>query len=148
MTPSIRRIATLALVALAAAAVTVPSMSGAASKKRSASSKTTICKISGSKAQKLGATYVTYRSGRPGYRVLGTSCKNGERVIKAFHQCRKKRGRTGRCKSDVRGYRCSDRRPSKERLVVDGDLQEFTGHVTCKPKNGSRRIIHIYQQNV
>jgi hypothetical protein len=33
-------------------------------------------------------------------------------------------------------------------LVLDGDLQEFTGHVTCKPEHGSKRIIHVYQQNV
>lgn len=140
MTPAFRRLAVLALAGLATAALTVPAVSGAASKR------TRICKISGSKAQKLGTTYVTYRSGRAGYRVRGTSCRNGAKVIRAFHRCRRHHGRTGRCRSHVRGYRCSDRRPKKDRLVIGGDLQEFTGKVSCK--RGSKRVIHIYQQNV
>ncbi len=149
MTPSIRRIATLALAALAAAVFTMPSMSGAASKKRATSSKTKVCKISGSKARKLGATYVVYKPGKPGFRVRGTSCRNGERVIRSFHKCRTKKGsKTGRCKTSVRGYRCSDKRPTKERLSIGGKLQEFSGHVSCKPRRGSKRVIHTYQQNV
>lgn len=148
MTPTIRRIATLAFAALAAAMLTVAPTSGAASKKRASSSTTKVCKISGSKARKLGATYVTYRPGRAGYRVRGTSCSNGERVIKAFHRCRKQKSDTGRCKSSVRGYRCSDSRPKNDRLFIGGELQEFTGKVTCKPRSGTKRVIHTYQQRI
>jgi len=132
MNRPIRRIAPLALAVLAVGGLTVPSMSGAASTKT--------CKISASKARSLGATYVTYAAGKPGFKVRGTSCASGQAVIKSFHGCRLKKGKKGRCTTKVKGYSCTDKRPSSLQSPLSYD-----GNVTCS--SGSKRIIHTYQQN-
>ena len=132
MSRPIRRIVPLAAAALTSALLIAPGVAGAAT--------TTTCKLSASASQKLGATYVTYATGKGGYRVRGTSCANGRLVIKSFHACRKDKGVSGRCTRKVRGYSCTDTRPS--RLKGPGS---FESDVVCT--NGSRRVTHHYQQN-
>jgi len=132
MSRPIRRIVPLAVAALTSALLLVPSVSGAATTKT--------CKLSASAAQKLGTTYVTYATGKGGYKVRGTSCANGKAVIKSFHACRKDKGVSGRCTRRVRGYSCTDKRPSS--LRIPGS---FEGNVVCS--SGSKRVIHHYQQN-
>jgi len=132
MSRPIRRIAPLAVAALTSAVLLVPSVAGAATTKT--------CKLSASAAQKLGTTYVTYTTGKGGYKVRGTSCASGKAVIKSFHACRKDKGVSGRCTRKVRGYRCTDKRPSS--LKGPGS---FEGNVVCS--NGSKRVTHHYQQN-
>ena len=128
-----RLIAPLAIAALSTVALAAPSGSVAASAKT--------CKLSGSAAQKLGPAYVTYTSGKGGYRVTGVSCASGKKIIKAFHSCRYKHGKSGKCTSKVRGYSCTEKRPSSLKSAFS-----FEGNVTCKA--GSKRITHHYLQNL
>ncbi|MEY2440581.1 MAG: hypothetical protein QOJ46_7 [bacterium] len=124
MSRRIRRLAPLVAAAATAAVLAVPAASGAA----------TTCKLSLSTARHMGPTYVTLM------KVSGTSCANGVKVTKAFHSCRLKHGKRGRCTTKVLGYSCTDRRPSDESIPT-----QFTGHVTCK--KGRARITHDYQQD-
>lgn len=132
MSRLIRRIAPLSLAAVSAAVLTIPAASGAAS--------TTTCKLSASKARHLGPTYVATAAGKPRFSVRGTSCANGEKVIKAFHACRLKKGKQGRCATKVVGYSCTDKRPAALRSPLS-----FDGDVACK--RGAKRITHHYTQN-
>jgi len=127
-----RLIAPFAVAALTTVALAAPSGSVAASSK--------ICKLDAGAAQKLGPTYVTYTSGKGGYRVTAVSCASGKKVIKAFHSCRLKKGKQGRCTTKVSGYSCTDKRPSSLKSTFS-----FEGDVTCK--SGSKRITHHYQQD-
>lgn len=129
MSRHIRRIAQLAVAGVIATGVALPATSSAA----------TSCKLSIKRSQSLGPAYVVDGKGNPGYSVRVTSCSNGMRIIRAFHGCRFKRGKTGRCTSKVLGYSCSERRPAdlKSPLSFDGD-------VTCK--RGTARVTHHYTQ--
>lgn len=131
MSRLIRRIAPLSVVVVSAVAVAIPAASGAAS---------TTCQLSASKARHLGPTYVATAGGKPRFSVRGTSCASGERVIKAFHACRLKKGKQGRCTTKVVGYSCTDKRPAALRSPLS-----FDGDVTCK--RGSKRVTHHYTQN-
>lgn len=124
MSRPIRRIAVLGAVAIIAAILALPAVSGAA----------TTCKLSLSAARSMGPTYVTL------LKVTRTSCANGKKVTKAYHTCRLKKGKTGRCSTKVLGYSCTDRRPAGERIPT-----QYTGYVTCK--RGDARITHSYQQD-
>jgi hypothetical protein len=85
------------------------------------------------KERKLGATYVTKVT------VKGTDCATGLTVVKAFHSCRKKSS-TGKCKSTVKGYKCTEKRPAAETIPT-----QYTGYVTCT--SGAKRVVQEYQQN-
>ncbi len=98
------------------------------------SSAATTCRLSLKTARSLGPTYVTQ------LKQSGTSCANAVRVTRAFHACRLKKGRRGRCTTPVLRYTCTDRRPTGESIPT-----QFTGYVTCR--RGSARITHSYQQN-
>jgi hypothetical protein len=86
------------------------------------------------KERKLGATYVTKLT------TKNATCATARTVVKAFHSCRKKKGLAGYCKSKVKGYTCTERRPAAERIAT-----QYTGYVTCK--SATRRVIQEYQQN-
>ncbi|MEA2221312.1 MAG: hypothetical protein QOJ35_3938 [Solirubrobacteraceae bacterium] len=124
MSRPIRRIATLAAVAAAGAALAIPASSGAA----------TTCKLSLKTARSLGPTYVTQ------LKVSGTTCANGVKVTRAYQTCRLKHGKKGHCTTRVLGYSCTDRRPASETIPT-----QFTGHVTCR--RGDARVTHVYQQD-
>lgn len=126
------RIVSLSVAVLSAAALAIPAASGAAA--------ATTCKLSASKARHLGPTYVATTGGRARFSVRGTSCANGEKVIKAFHACRLRKGKAGRCSTRVLGYSCTDTRPAALRSPLS-----FDGDVTCR--RGSKRIAHHYTQN-
>ncbi len=130
-----RLIAPFAVAALTTAALAAPSGSVAASAKT--------CKLSASAAQKLGPTYVTTSaaSGKGGYRVTRVSCASAKKVIKSFHSCRLRKGKQGKCTTKVRGYKCTEKRPSSLKSAFS-----FEGDVTCK--SGSKRITHHYQQDL
>jgi hypothetical protein len=74
-----------------------------------------------------GTTYVTAIS------VSNTSCRNGKRLVRAFHACRP--GKSGKCPS-VKGYSCSEKRTT-------GRTQYYSS-VTCR--KGSRTVKHDYTQ--
>jgi hypothetical protein len=120
----LRRIAPLLIAGAFAVALSVPAVSGAA----------TTCKISLSTARNMGPTYVTQ------LKQSGTSCSNAVKVTRAFHACRLKHGKRGRCTTRVLRYTCTDRRPADEMIPT-----QFTGYVTCK--RGGARITHSYQQD-
>lgn len=75
-----------------------------------------------------GTTYVTAIS------VSNTSCRNGRKLIRAFHACRP--GASGKCAS-VKGYSCSEHRYNKGRISYDSN-------VTCR--KGSKTVKHTYTQ--
>jgi hypothetical protein len=75
-----------------------------------------------------GTTYVTKIS------VSGTSCRNGRKLIRAFHACRP--GKSGKCPS-VKGYSCSEHRYNKIRTSYDSN-------VTCR--KGGKVVKHTYTQ--
>jgi hypothetical protein len=132
MSRPIRRIAPLAVAVLSAAVLAAPAASGAAS--------TTTCKLSAAKARHLGPTYVATPEGQARFSVVGTSCASGEKVIKAFHACRLKKGKEGRCTTKVLGYSCTDKRPAALRSPLS-----FDGDVTCR--SAAKRVTHHYTQN-
>ena len=86
------------------------------------------CNLRG-KERKLGATYVTTLS------VTRVSCATGERVVRAFHRCR--RTPRGRCHARVLRFRCRERRTSVIRT-------QFDSRVTCT--RGTRRVRFTYSQ--
>ena len=75
-----------------------------------------------------GTTYVTAIS------VSNTSCRNGRKLVRAFHACRP--GASGKCAS-VKGYSCSENRYAKSRISYDSN-------VTCR--KGSKTVKHTYTQ--
>jgi hypothetical protein len=110
-----------------AAAATAPAQARAQGPVASAAA---TCNISG-KERKLGATYVTALS------TKGMSCRRAERLVKAYHRCRRSRGGAdGRCPR-VDGYRCSESRTSAP--------TQYDSRATCR--KGSRRIVQRYTQN-
>ncbi len=124
MSRPIRRVAPLVIAGAIAVLLSIPAVSGAA----------TTCRLSLKTARNMGPTYVTQ------LKQSGTSCTNAVRVTRAFHSCRLKKGKRGRCTTPVLGYTCSDRRPADEMIPT-----QFTGYVTCK--RGGARITHSYQQD-
>ena len=69
--------------------------------------------------------------------VHGTSCATGSRLALAYHRCRVRDGRAGRCDERVLGFRCRERRTAIP--------TEIDARVTCT--RGTRRVVHVYQQN-
>jgi hypothetical protein len=107
----------------------VQSASGSAARPTAAAA--SACNISG-KEQSLGPTYVTY-VGASG----GASCRQAERLVRAFYRCRVKHGGVaGHC-SGVEGFRCSENRYAK--IAV-----QYDSHVLCT--RGRERIRHDYTQ--
>ena len=109
-----------AIVVVVALCLSVPTVQAASTHR---------CSVAG-KERRLGATYVTRLS------VRGTSCARGEAVVRAFHRCRHRRGRAGRC-SATSGYRCSE-----ERFAVI--RTQYDSRVTCR--RGTARVLHTYTQ--
>jgi hypothetical protein len=94
------------------------------------------CDISGQQ-QNLGASYVT------SLKVQGVSCAKGEKVIKAYHQCRHQAGGpAGNCGSTLSGFKCKDG-------ARDGvpDVQCNATAKCHKVSNASKRIKSRYTQN-
>ena len=89
------------------------------------------CNIRGQQDD-LGATYVI------SLKVSGTSCRNGKRVVRAYHACRKRNGgRDGRCRGVLR-YRCTERRLN----VIPS---QYDARARCK--RTGREVFHKYTQN-
>ena len=96
----------------------------------------TACNIDG-KQKNLGASYVT------SLKVQGVSCTKAEKVIKAYHQCRKANGGAGgSCGSTVLGFTCKD----GKRVGVP-DVQ-YNATAKCrKNANAEKRVKSSYTQN-
>jgi len=96
----------------------------------------TPCNISG-KQQQLGASYVT------SLKVQGTSCTKGEKVIKAYHQCRHQNGgAAGTCGATLLGFKCKDGKRTGVPNV------QYNSTAKChKVSNPSRRVKSRYTQN-
>jgi hypothetical protein len=111
----------LSVAALVAVMVGLPAAAHGASART--------CDISG-KERKLGTTYVT------SLKATGVSCASAEKFVKAFHKCRHRHGKAGRC-ARLSGYRCTERRESIP--------TQYDSKATCT--NGHRRIVQVYTQN-
>jgi hypothetical protein len=89
------------------------------------------CKL-GSASRTLGPSYVTSLT------VKGTTCTAGKKLVHAYYRCRVAHGGVaGKCKTTVRGYRCTEKRA--------GISIQFDAKVTCA--KGAARVIHTYTQN-
>jgi hypothetical protein len=78
-------------------------------------------------SRSYGTTYVLSIS------VSNTSCRNGKRLIRAFHACRP--GKKGKCPS-VKGYSCSEKRTVGR--------ASYDSRVTCR--KGDKTVKHTYTQ--
>jgi len=88
------------------------------------------CDISG-RERRLGATYVTSLS------ASGVSCSYAERLVRAFHRCRRRNGGAdGRCRRVLR-FRCSERRTSSP--------VQYDSRTSCR--RGGDRVVFRYTQN-
>ena len=94
------------------------------------------CEISGQQ-QNLGASYVT------SLKVQGVSCSKGEKVIKAYHQCRHlSGGPAGSCSATLLGFKCKD---GKRQGVPN---VQYNATAKChKVSNASKRVKSRYTQN-
>jgi hypothetical protein len=129
-----KRLLAATAATVAAVAMTAVVGSGAASTAKSAAFEG--CNISG-KQKKLGASYVT------SLKVEGVSCAKGEKVIKAYHQCRKQNGPAGRCGGSVLGFSCKD---GKRQTVPD---VQYNATAKCrKNSNDNKRVKSSYTQNI
>lgn len=89
------------------------------------------CSVRG-KERKLGATYVTT------LKVDRTSCASAEKVVKAFHRCRRANGGAdGFCRARVSEYACKETRFNKI-------TTQYDSRVTCR--RGTKRISFTYTQ--
>src|SRR5215212_6601565 len=124
-------VAAIAAVALVSA-IAVGSGSAAPTAQKAAF---TACNIDG-KQKRLGASYVT------SLKVQGVSCAKGEKVVKAYHQCRHANGADGSCGHAVLGFTCKD----GKRVGVP-DVQ-YNATAKCrKLSNDAKRIKSTYTQN-
>jgi hypothetical protein len=94
------------------------------------------CDISGDQ-QNLGASYVT------SLKVQGVSCAKGEKVIRAYHQCRHQNGGpAGNCSAQVLGFKCKDGKRTGVPNV------QYNATAKChKVSNASKRVKSRYTQN-
>jgi hypothetical protein len=94
------------------------------------------CDISGQQ-QNLGASYVT------SLKVQGVSCAKGEKVIRAYHQCRHQNGGpAGTCSATVLGFKCKDGKRTGVPNV------QYNATAKChKVSNASKRVRSRYTQN-
>jgi hypothetical protein len=94
------------------------------------------CDISGQQ-QNLGASYVT------SLKVQGVSCAKGEKVIRAYHQCRHQNGgAAGTCGSTQLGFKCKDGKRTGVPNV------QYNATAKChKVSNASKRVKSAYTQN-
>src|ERR1700760_4118996 len=70
--------------------------------------------------------------------VTHTTCSTGSKFVLAYYRCRTAHGVKGRCTKKVMGYSCKETRQS---ISVEIDAR-----VTCK--DGSKKIVHTYQQDI
>jgi hypothetical protein len=130
-----KRLMAATAATVAAVAMTATVGSGAASPVAK-SAAFDACNISG-KQKKLGASYVT------SLKVQGVTCAKGEKVIKAYHRCRKENGPAGSCGGSVLGFSCKD---GKRSTVPD---VQFSTTAKCrKNSNDNKRIKSSYTQNI
>jgi hypothetical protein len=121
------------LAALAAALLLAVLPAGAPADSAPQATAAKKCRLTVKQQRGLGATYVLT------LRVSGTTCANGRKVVKAYHQCRFRHGgRDGRCGSRIFGYRCTERRFNKI-------ASQYDARARCK--KAGREIFHIYTQN-
>lgn len=91
------------------------------------------CSLTADEAESLGTSYVLP------LKVKGTSCSKGEKVVKAFNQCRKDNGGAdGRCKSKVLGFKCDEGKR-------ESAPTQYNAAVSCK--KGSKKVSFHYTQN-
>jgi hypothetical protein len=91
------------------------------------------CNIDG-KQQNLGASYVTT------IQVANVSCSQAERVVIAYHGCRRKNGGAGgTCDTPVMGFTCTE----GPRQSVPG--VQFNATADCR--KGDAEIKSAYTQN-
>jgi len=129
----LKQIAVLIAAAGVMAAITAPG-SGASPVAHAAAFSP--CDING-KQQDLGASYVT------SLKVQGVSCAKGEKVIKAYHQCRHQNGGpAGTCSNTLLGFKCKDGKRTGVPNV------QYNATAKChKTSNASKRVKSQYTQN-
>jgi hypothetical protein len=124
------------LMVAAGAILTLGAMAGSPAAGAGTVGKSTSCNLTADQAESLGASYVLP------LKVKNTSCGKGQKVAKAFNECRKDHGgRNGHCKSQVLGYKCDE-----GKRTYNGTRTQYYAHVVCK--NGSKKVIFDYTQDL
>jgi hypothetical protein len=90
----------------------------------------------------LKGGYITNITVTGSYTKKSSACKSGNALALAYYKCRHAKGVKASCAGKtINGLKCSEKRPAD--LQTD---QEINATVTCK--NGSKKIVHSYQQNL
>ena len=90
------------------------------------------CHLSSYEQRHLGTNYVI------DVKVKKVGCSKAKKVVKAYHSCRHKHGKAGRCTKKVSGgWKCSDKRSN----VIS---TQYDAKMTCK--KGTARIFSTYTQ--
>jgi hypothetical protein len=121
------------LPALALLAVVAGCGGGGNSSNETTTAALTSCDING-RQQQLGASYVT------AIQVAGVSCDQAEKVVVAYHRCRRQNGGAGgTCTTAVLGFTCME----GQRQSVPG--VQFNATADCH--KGDAEIKSPYTQN-
>jgi hypothetical protein len=92
----------------------------------------TSCHLSSYEQRHLGTSYVL------NVKVKKVGCAKAKKVVKAYHACRHKHGKAGKCTKKVSGgWKCSDKR-------FDVISTQYDAKTTCK--KGTARIFSTYTQ--
>ena len=93
---------------------------------------TSSCHLSSYEQRHLGTNYVL------DVKVKKVGCAKAKKVVKAYHSCRHKHGKAGKCAKKVSGgWKCSDKR-------FDVIATQYDAKTTCK--KGTARIFSTYTQ--
>ncbi len=103
---------------------------------QSSPAKTRGCKAPTSPAGLKGGYFTELRATK-------VSCVSARKLVKAYYNCRRKRGGIrGSCHNrTVNGLKCRESRPAKLQLDT-----QINARVTCT--KGSKKVRHSYQQNL
>ncbi len=120
-------------VLLAAAALLAVPLAGSASASDGGpvAQASKACSLTLSQQRNMGTTYVFSLSAK------GVKCSSARSLAKAYHGCRHRKGKAGKC-GGVSGYSCSESRYNKSRFSYDATA-------TCT--KGSKKVVQKYQQN-
>ncbi len=92
------------------------------------------CSLKLSEQRNMGTTYVFSLSASG-----GATCRGAKSLAKSFNACRQPDGPSGRCVKRVDGYACAESRYNTSRFSFDATA-------TCR--NGDKKVVQKYQQNI
>jgi negative regulator of sigma E activity len=90
----------------------------------------------------LKGGYITQIAVTGSYTKKSSACKSGTALALAYYKCRHAKGIKANCSGKtINGLKCSESRPADSQSD-----DQINARVTCK--KGSKKIVHLYQQNL